>query len=123
IAAPLIALSGGLHVVFGLGADAMLGARGPAEAMADPALDSQNRFYGAAFTVYGVLLFICAADLRKYQVVLRALLWVFLVAGVARLVSVVRYGLPPSPVLVLLISELVLPPVLLVWLRRTLVSE
>ena len=118
IAAVLFFLAGALHVVLGLGADALLGANVPPSAMNDPALDSQNRFYGAAFTLYGVLLCICARDLRKYQVILLALLWVFFAAGVARLVSIALRGLPPPPVLGLIVSELLLPPVLALWLRH-----
>ena len=45
-----------LHLVLGLGADIMLGAKVPPEAVRAPVLDSQNRFYGTAFALYGVLL-------------------------------------------------------------------
>ena len=58
--APIFLFVGGLHLILGLGADAMLGAQVPPDAMRDPALNSQNRFYGIAFTLYGVLLFLCA---------------------------------------------------------------
>jgi hypothetical protein len=51
--APLFVLVGGLHLFLGLGADALLGAKISSEVMADPALDSQNRFYGVSFMLYG----------------------------------------------------------------------
>jgi hypothetical protein len=117
LAGPIFLIVGALHLVLGLGADAMLGAKVPAEAMTDPVLDSQNRFYGVAFTLYGVLLLLSATDLPKYGAVLRAVLAVFFCAGLARLVSIAFYGLPSGPVLLLLASELLAPPLIWWWLR------
>ena len=116
--APIFLFVGGLHLILGLGADAMLGAQVPPDTMADPALNSQNRFYGIAFTLYGVLLFLCATDVPKYSTVLRCVLWVFFAAGVARLLSIATHGLPPPLILMLLVSELVAPPFLIWWLSR-----
>jgi hypothetical protein len=107
-----------LHLVLGLNADALLGARIPVEVIADPALDSQNRFYGTAFALYGVLLWLCSLDVSKYATVLRCTLWVFFVAGVARLVSIYLHGLPPPLVLALMATEIAAPPIVLVWLAR-----
>src|SRR5262249_25009482 len=95
VVAPLILLVGALHLVLGVGADVLLGRKLPAETLADPALNSQNRFYGVAFALYGVLLYLCAIDLPKYAIVLRCVLWVFFAGGVARLVSIVTHGVPP----------------------------
>jgi hypothetical protein len=120
IAAPLFVLVGALHLVLGAGADVLLGAKLPAEALADAALNSQNRFYGIAFTLYGVLLYLCATDLPKYATVLRCVLWVFFAAGLARLVSIATHGFPPPLVLALLASELALPPLLHLWLSKVL---
>lgn len=120
LAAPVFLLVGALHLVLGVGADVLLGANLAAEAVTDPALDSQNRFYGVAFTLYGVLLLVCASDIAKYATVLRCVIWVFFAAGVARLVSIAIYGVPPPLVLILLATELLLPPVLALWLGRVL---
>jgi hypothetical protein len=120
VVAPVFLIVGALHLVLGLNADVLLGAKVPTEALRDPALDSQNRFYGVAFTVYGVLLFVAATDLPKYATVLRCVLWVFFAAGVARLVSIATHGTPPAPVVILLGSELLAPPLLLFWLSRVL---
>jgi len=111
-------LVGALHLVLGLNADVLLGARLPAATIADPALDSQNRFYGVTFALYGVLCFLCASDIARYAPVLRCMIWVFFAAGCARLVSVAIYGLPPQPVIALLVIELVGPPLLARWLER-----
>ena len=118
LVAPLFFIVGALHLVLGLGADALLGATLPAEAMNDAALDSQNRFYATAFTLYGVLLFVCSTDIRKYATVLRCVLWVFFVAGLARFVSIARHGSPPPMIWLLLVSEVLPPPLLAWWLSR-----
>jgi Domain of unknown function (DUF4345) len=118
--APVFLVVGAFHLVLGVSADVLLGAKLPAEALADPALNSQNRFYGVAFSLYGVLLYVCATDLSKYAVVLRCVLWVFFAAGLARLVSIATHGVPPPLVLVLLATEIALPPLLHLWLSKTL---
>jgi hypothetical protein len=118
--APVFFIVGALHLTLGLNADALVGAKVPVEVLRDPALDSQNRFYGVAFTLYGALLYLSATDLPKYATVLRCVLWVFFAAGVTRFVSIAIYGVPPVPVVLLLGSELVAPPLLLVWLSRVL---
>jgi Domain of unknown function (DUF4345) len=120
LVAPIFVMVGALHLVLGVGADVLLGARLPLEALSDPTLDSQNRFYGVAFTLYGVLLFHCASDLRKYATVLRCVLWVFFAAGLARLVSIATHGMPSPLVLGLLASELAAPPLLQLWLSKVL---
>lgn len=123
LVSPVFALVGALHLALGVGADALLGARLPQEALSDAALDSQNRFYGVAFALYGVLLYLCATDLRKYATVLRCVLWVFFAAGLARLVSIGTHGVPPPLVLALLASEIPVPPLLHLWLSKVLSAD
>jgi hypothetical protein len=118
--APLFILVGAVHLVLGVGADVALGANLPTSVLADPVLDSQNRFYGVAFTLYGVLLFVCATDLPRYATVVRCVLWIIFAGGLARVVSLVIKGVPPMPVLLLLTSELLLPPLIHTWLSREL---
>jgi len=110
VIAPLFLLVGALHLVLGLNADTLLGAKISPAVIAAPGLDSQNRFYGTSFALYGVLLFLCASNLTKYATVLRCVLWVFFAGGLARLVSIVLHGMPPPLVLLLLLSELIAPP-------------
>jgi Domain of unknown function (DUF4345) len=118
LSAPVFFVVGALHLTLGVGADVLLGAKLSAEAVVDPALDSQNRFYGVSFALDGVLFLVYASNIPKYATVLRCVLWVFFSAGVARLVSIAIHGIPPALVVVLLVSELVLPPVLALWLSR-----
>ncbi|MDR0775310.1 MAG: DUF4345 domain-containing protein [Azonexus sp.] len=120
LVAPVFALVGAVHLALGAGADVLLGAKLPPEALSDATLNSQNRFYGIAFTLYGVLFYLCATDLRKYAAVLRSVIWVFFAAGVARLVSIATHGMPSVLVLALLASELAIPPLLHLWLARAL---
>ncbi|MBK6296737.1 MAG: DUF4345 domain-containing protein [Sphingomonadales bacterium] len=118
IIAPGFVLAGLLHVFLGLGADVMLGADIPASVLNDASLDSQNRFYGISFTVYGVLLWIASTDLARYRTLLRVLILWFFLGGVMRLVSIALKGWPSNLVWALALSELVLPPVLWWMLRR-----
>ena len=118
LAAPIFFIVGALHLSLGMGADVLLGAKLSAEAVADPALDSQNRFYGVSFTLYGVLLSLCSTNIPKYATVLRCVLWVFFAGGLARIVSIAVHGFPPPLVIALLVGELLPPPLLSWWLSR-----
>ena len=111
----VIVLIGTSHAVLGLGADRMLDPSVPDAAVRHASLDSQNRFYGTAFAVFGVLLWICATDLDRYGPVFVALLIVFFLGGVARLVSVALRGVPSVMIRVLTGLELAIPPLLLWW--------
>lgn len=116
--APIPVLAGSLHLLLGVHADVILGARLPAEALADPVLDSQNRFYGVAFMAYGVFLYLCATDLRKYAAVFKIVVGLMFAGGVARLIAAVLHGIPAPPVILLAAVELVGMPLLLLWYLR-----
>lgn len=107
-----------LHLCLGPGADVLLGAALSAESIKDPVLDSQNRFYGVSFAVYGVLLALASTEIDRYSVMLRCVLWTFFAGGLARLVSIAAAGLPSALVIALATIELLLPPVLIYWLAR-----
>jgi len=109
-----------VHLILGLGADQLLGAAVSVEALNEPSLDSQNRFYGVSFAFYGVALYICAGDLERFRPILQAALLVFFLAGCARLVSWGLRGEPAPLVIALMATELVLPPALYLWLRNVL---
>lgn len=118
VLAPGFVLAGLTHVFLGLGADAALGAHIAPETLADPSLDSQNRFYGACFTLYGVLFWIGAADLPRYRPILKAVIACFFFGGLVRLVSLALHGWPSTLVWGLALSELILPPILWWLLAR-----
>jgi Domain of unknown function (DUF4345) len=111
-----------LHITFGLGADNMLGAGLSREILSNPTLDSQNRFYGATFMLFGWTAWLCASDPKRYRTLLQGAMAILFLSGVARLVSILLYGLPSSPVIMLAVIELVLPPIVVMWARRELVD-
>ena len=108
-----------LHLFFGLNADAMLGAPVSAEMVGQPSLDSQNRFYGIAFSFLGIALLISTTDLHRYKPVLLAALGVLFAAGLARILSWVLYGAPSPPIIGILCLDVLLPPLLCVWIGRS----
>ncbi len=111
-------VAGLLHIVLGIEADVLLGAKVSASSVIDAGHDSQNRFYGAMFAVCGVLLICFARDIKRYAPPLALLLGGFAVAGLVRMVSVLQFGWPPPLILLLGVIEVVLPPLLLVWYLR-----
>ena len=116
--APVFLVVAALHLVLGINADAILGAKVNAATVTEPSLSSQNRFYGVAFALYGAVLWLCAEDLRAYKAFFRAAMVVFFLAGLARLVPWVLYGAPAPLVVALTASELIIPPLLLIWHAR-----
>lgn len=109
-----------LHVTLGLQADAMIGAGNVAHSLPDGGLDSQNRFYGAAFALYAVVFWLAARDLERYVLLLVWALGLLLLGGAARLISVALYGWPAAPIIALGVSEVVLSPLLAWWAWRDL---
>ncbi len=120
--APVFFVIAGMHLVFGLDAETMLGAQVSTETAMDPTLNSQNKFYGVAFALYGVILYMSALDLARYAPILKASMLVFFAAGLSRVVSFIVDGPPSLPVALLAGVELVAPWVLLFWVSRSRVS-
>ncbi len=105
-----------LHLVLGVRAERLLDPGLPEALVGLASLDSQNRFYGTTFMVYGALLWRCALDPAGHAPVLRVLLAVFFAGGLARLLSVAVVGWPAPPIIALAALELLLPPLLYGWL-------
>jgi len=118
VLAPVFLVVAALHLILGLGADALLGAQVPAAALGEPSLDSQNRFYGVAFAVYGAILYLSARDVPRYEPALKAALYVFFAGGLTRVLSWAIHGRPATLVIVLASTELLAPPLLLLWLAK-----
>ena len=119
ITAPIYLFIGALHFILGLNADVALGAKLPVAVLSDPVLDSQNRFFGVSFTIFGVLFYLCATDLEKYEKVFICLLAVFFAGGIARLVSMAVVGAPSMQIVVLTGLELLMPPLLVIWYKAS----
>ena len=90
----------------------------PSWAQLNPTTDSEDRFYAALFLGFGAALVWCGRDLRGRARVFDALMLIFLVGGVARVISVLQLGLPHPLFMVLGAVELVLPPLLWWWRKR-----
>jgi Domain of unknown function (DUF4345) len=110
-------LAGLTHAHLGASGDWIIGVL-PAQPV-DPSLDSQNRFYGAAFMIYGFLLWICSDDLPRFAPVLRTLFGAMFIAGCARGLAVFHYGWPTPQILFLWTTELS-APLFWIWLNRIL---
>ena len=109
-----------VHILLGVSAEPLLGSGISEISQADPSLDSQNRFYGAAFSLFGGLWWLSSCDVAKYQKVLKLSFLIFFLAGASRLVSIGMLGLPSIPIIALTGVELIGPPLMFLWLNKVL---
>lgn len=107
-----------VHIAFGVYSETFLGSGISQTSVSDPNLDSQNRFYGAAFSIYGVVLWLSSSNPERYSVILEWSLLVFFLAGLTRLLSITLVGMPTTTIIGLTAIELVTPPLLYFWKRR-----
>lgn len=113
-----ILLAGSAHLLLGVGAEVLVGAKLSAETLAEPSLNSQNRFYGTSYMLYGILLWLCTRDMDRYAVVFRILLIMTFAAGLTRILSAMLHGWPSPTIIALAVSELLLPPLVFWWQER-----
>ncbi len=85
-------------------------------------MDSEDRFYATLFLGFGAAMIWCSRNLATRSQAFGALLLVFFIGGIARIVSALAVGLP-SPLFIFLGSlELILPPLFWWWHRRNLAT-
>jgi hypothetical protein len=118
VAGVFILFAGVFHSLLGVRGDWLIGLEPPD--VVDPSLDSQNRFYGAAFLLYGILFIYCSRDLPRYAAILKIGFGAMFLAGCARGFAVVAYDWPTWQVCALWFSEVVLPPIVWLWLNYEL---
>jgi hypothetical protein len=118
IMAVTILLAGCSHLLLGVGAEVLLGAKLSPETLIEPSLNSQNRFYGTSYMLYGILLWVCTRDMDRYAVIFRILLLMTFAAGLTRIVSLILHGWPSPTIIALGVSELLLPLFVFWWQRR-----
>ena len=109
-----------IHIILGPSAEVLFGSSISPSSIADPTIDSQNRFYGAAFALYGGVFLLSSTDVPRYRQLLFIGFGIFFAAGLSRIVSIVVTGWPPLPVLGLAVVELAGPPLMAYWLVRVL---
>lgn len=81
-------------------------------------LDSEDRFYASLFLGFGAALIWCSRSLAERGGVFFALLAVFFIGGLARIVSYLQVGLPHPLFQFLGVVELILPVVFYFWYRK-----
>jgi hypothetical protein len=118
IMAITILLAGSSHLLLGVEAEVLLGANLSADTLAEPSLNSQNRFYGTSYMLYGILLWVCTRDMDRYALIFRILLLMTFAAGLTRIISLLLHGWPSPTIIALGVSELLLPPFVFWWQRR-----
>ena len=119
LAIAFIAVSG-LPLFLGPYADAMLGVPVTPKMASNPSFDSPNRFYGVTFSLLGVALLVAATDLKRYEPMVAATLGVLFAAGIARVVTWALHGAPAPILKIITAADLLLPPILYVWLKRSM---
>ncbi|MEZ5694618.1 MAG: DUF4345 domain-containing protein [Altererythrobacter sp.] len=77
-------------------------------------MDSEDRFYATLFLGFGAAMIWCSRDLAARRGAFGALLLIFFLGGIARLVSWAAVGPPDALFIFLGALELILPPLL--WL-------
>lgn len=81
-------------------------------------LDSEDRFYASLFLGFGAALIWCSRNLGERGGVFFALLAVFFIGGLARIISYIQVGLPHPLFQFLGAVELVLPALFVLWFRH-----
>jgi Domain of unknown function (DUF4345) len=114
-----ILLASSSHLLLGVEAEALLGAKLSPETLAEPSLNSQNRFYGTSYMLYGILLWVCTQNMDRYALIFRILLLMTFAAGLTRIISLILHGWPSPTIIALGVSELLLPPFVFWWQRRS----
>lgn len=113
----VIAIVAGLHTVL-VGGKSVAG-----EGLANPAVESELRFYGAFYAVYGVIVLRVASHADRDADAVRALAGTLLLAGLARAGGWLAVGAPHPAQRGLLAIELAGPPLVVAWQARLAASS
>lgn len=112
------ALFGAVCMVIALAHIALGPAAIPGSVPVNATMDSEDRFYATLFLGFGAALIWCSRALEQRRDLFGALLLIFFLGGIARIVSALAVGPPDTLFIVLGGVELLLPPILWILLRR-----
>lgn len=113
------ALFGGVCMAIALAHIAIGPAAIPGSVPVNATMDSEDRFYATLFLGYGAAMIWCSRALAERRRCFGALLLVFFLGGIARIISAIAVG-PPNMLFIILGGvELLLPPILWALLART----
>ena len=90
----------------------------PGSVPVNATMDSEDRFYSVMFGGFGAALIWCSRDLAARGGVFKALMLVFFLGGVARVISAAQVGMPNVIFQILWALELLLPPIFWLWWSR-----
>jgi hypothetical protein len=111
-------LTGIIDLVFAAHAINLLGPELQQEALSNPTLNSQIRFFGAIWIGYGAALVLVGINPVAHATMFRLLAAFLILSGLGRLASVVQFGLPAAPLIGATIAELFFVPLVVLWHRR-----
>jgi hypothetical protein len=114
----LVAVFGSICLIISLVHIAFGSSSIPGSVPVNPTMDSEDRFYATLFTGFGITLIWCSFNLRSRLQVFSALLAVFFLGGVARIISAAAVGWPSGLFIFLGSLELLMPPLLWVWAKN-----
>ncbi len=120
----LIPLVTGLMEVFlGLSSLQAIGVQLPSDILAQPSVDNNWRFLGTVWAGYAALVLYAVNDPLRHVTLLRILLGILFLSGVARAASAVLTGWPVLPFIVAMMFELVVMPLMALWLSRIVTTQ
>ena len=112
------ALFGAICMVMALAPISLGRAAIPGSVPVKATTDSEDRFYATLFLGYGAAMIWSSRALVPRRDVFGALLLIFFLGGIARIISALAVGLPNTLFIVLGSAELLLPPMLWALLKR-----
>jgi Domain of unknown function (DUF4345) len=113
---PLV--TGLMEVLMGLSSLKAIGVQLPTDVWVQPSVDNNWRFLGTVWAGYAALVIYAVSDPLRHGTLLRILLSVLFLSGVARATSVLLTGWPVPPFIVAMGFELLVMPLMLLWLLR-----
>jgi Domain of unknown function (DUF4345) len=112
--------TGAVDLLLGANALNTVGVQLSDEALTEPSLNSQLRFFAAIWLGFGFMVWHATSDLTKHAAWFRLMCFALILSGVGRLISLIQFGIPAAPFVVATIIELVVIPLVLLWHWRVL---